>query len=112
MSEPLFVRYNGHGQVSDDVKTKRDVSYPLMRDKYIDLARDLGVESQFRAALCKYLGRSTLWNDQFPEGRRWLRRAVAHAPLDLTTWRHLLPAYGGKRTYRALTQLKRALDTY
>lgn len=112
VSEPLFVRYNGHGQVSDDVKTKRDVSYPLMRDKYIDLARDLDVESQFRAALCKDLGRSALRNDQFPEGRRWLRRAVAHSPLDLTTWRHLLPAYGGKRTYRTLTRLKRVLDTY
>jgi len=110
--DPLVVRrYLDQDQITDDFEAKRDVSYPLLVEKYGDLAVAYGPEChrQFLGHLTESLGFSALRNGHYCEAVRYLVRAIRHDPGSRSSYVFLLAALGGPLTYWPASRLRRWL---
>jgi glycosyltransferase involved in cell wall biosynthesis len=104
-------RYLDQEQITDDFEAKRDVSYPLLVEKYEGLASSYGPQCrrQFLGHLNESLGFSALRNGYYVEALRHLTWAIRYDPGSRSSYVFLLAALGGPVTYRPASRLRRWL---
>ena len=110
VSEPLVRRrVAGHEQLTDDFRKRRDVSYPLLLERYEQTMRERGGGSlrRFRALLLRSLAASALRNGYYGHAVRYLCRSAVADPTRAETYAYLLSAVGGPVTYYGLRELRR-----
>lgn len=111
VDDPLVVRrMHGDRQISDDFEAKRDRSYPLLLEKYRDLAADQGprAERRFVAALSVSVARTAFRNDRFREAIPYLLKAIRCSPGNVAAYCYLLVAAFGKYLYEPARLAKRS----
>lgn len=112
--EPLVRRRVAtHGQLTDDFRQRRDISYPLLRERYEPRLRERGdgAAARFRALLLRSLAASALRNGYYGHALRYLCRSAYHHPTYPGTYAYLAAAVGGPVTYHALRGLRRRLSS-
>ncbi|RAW45634.1 glycosyltransferase family 2 protein [Halorubrum sp. 48-1-W] len=107
--EPLVVRRMGHEQISGDYETKRDVSYPLLLNKHLDLAREYGCEGAFRATLLRSLAGTALDSGRYRDAVRHALAAVRHRPTYGLAWMTMAAAVGGPVTHDLAKRVNRSV---
>ena len=107
--EPLVVRRMGHEQISGDYETKRDVSYPLLLKKHLDLAREYGCEGAFRATLLRSLAGSAMGSGRYGDAVRHALAAVRYRPTYGLAWMTMAAAVGGPVTHELAKRVNRSV---
>lgn len=99
-----------HGQLTDDFRERRDVSYPILRDRHrpVLAARGGGLENRFLGTLARSLGSSALAAGHYAAAITWLLRSLRHDPRQPETYAYLAAALGGPLTFRSARWLKQA----
>jgi len=105
--EPLVVRRMGHEQISGDYEAKRDVSYPLLLEKYRGLAREYGCEDEFKAYLTQSLAGSALQSGHYVAAMRHALVSLRYRPTCGATWTTMVAAAGGPVTLGLARRVKR-----
>lgn len=107
--EPLVVRHNAPtGQISRSIEPKRELSYPILLERFRPIAREYDVERKMEGYVTYALGRAALSNGDYARARRDFVRAIARHPFDPSFYFYLAAA-GGKYAYPSLRTVKRSI---
>lgn len=106
--EPLVVRHNAPtGQISRSIEPKREVSYPLLLERFRPIASEYGVERKMEGYLSYALGRAALSNGDYTGARRDFVRSIMRYPFDPSFYLYLAAAAGGRYAYPSVRTFKR-----
>ncbi|GGL55938.1 glycosyltransferase family 2 protein [Halocalculus aciditolerans] len=99
--EPLTIRHWDHsGRIGEQFEYRRDISFPIMLDRHLPLARERGLERQFVGTLRQTLAISAAQNGYYREAVRQAWRALRVDPFLITAWLYFWACLGGEWTYR------------
>jgi glycosyltransferase involved in cell wall biosynthesis len=110
--EPLTIRTIGRDdQISENLKAKRDVAYPLFVEKHRDLAAEYGFryERLFLASLRLSIGRTAVRCEEYATARKFFLLAFAAYPLYPSCYLHVLASVGGETSYTIAQTLNERL---
>lgn len=95
--------------ITKKFEQKRDVAYPLFVEKHYPLAREYGryYARTFLASLRTSLARSAVTANRYREARKYFCLAFVANPLYRPAHPHLIPALGGKWTYKSAAFVRR-----
>jgi glycosyltransferase involved in cell wall biosynthesis len=105
--EALVIRRMGHEQISGNYETKRDVSYPLLLEKHLGLAKEYGCENEFRAYLTRSLAGSALQSGRYTAAMRHALVSLRYRPTYGAAWKTMAAAAGGPVTHGLALRVKR-----
>ncbi|WP_435074274.1 glycosyltransferase family 2 protein [Halorubrum sp. HHNYT27] len=105
--EPLVIRRMGHEQISGDYEVKRDVSYPLLLEKHLGLAKAYDCEDEFRAYLNRSLAGSALQSGRYAAAVRHALVSLRYRPTYGAAWKTMAAAVGGPVTLGLVRRVKR-----
>jgi hypothetical protein len=97
----------GHEQISGNYETKRDVSYPLLLEKHLGLAKEYGCENEFRAYLTRSLAGSALQSGRYTAAMRHALVSLRYRPTYGAAWKTMAAAAGGPVTHGLALRVKR-----
>lgn len=109
VTEPLVIRQEHHGgNISDDFKRRRDVTYPLFLETYRPLARSHGslVERRFIANIASSVAAAGVTTGNYKDASRFALHALRQYPLSRDAIIYLLLSLGGKYTYKPARAVK------
>jgi muramidase (phage lysozyme) len=100
---------HGRNQISDDFEAKRDVTYPLLLEKYRDVAAEQGprTERRFVASLSASLARDGIQNGRYRDAVHYLLKSIKHSPTNVRAYPYLVLASGGKYLCEPAQRAKR-----
>lgn len=116
VSDPLVISRRGddHAQLTDDIATKAEESYPLFMKKCRPIAAEYG--RIFKRKMESYwffrLGHTSLAHEEYARARDCLKTAVLTWPFVPTFYLYLLFALLGKRWYTTARDVKRRIAHY
>lgn len=113
VAEPLTIRWckDDIDRIGDNFEEKRDVSYPRLLEKHVDLAGTYGWKYKrgFIAALTDEIGRSALRNGYYSDARKYLLKATYYYPFQRRRLIYTLVSLGGGYSYEPISRFVRAL---
>jgi glycosyltransferase involved in cell wall biosynthesis len=114
VAETLVVRRVGHGQISDDYREKRDVTYPMFVSQYRPLAATYGppTERRFVAATTTMLASCAVRNGVYEDAVQYALWSIGHYPFDPAAFVFLIVSLGGDLTYKSASTIKARLAPY
>ncbi|MFC6723950.1 glycosyltransferase family 2 protein [Halobium palmae] len=105
---PRVTRRQGdYEQIGDGYEAKRDVSYPLLLEKYRELAAEYGLEREFVATMTRGLAGVALRRNSTREARGFAWQSVRLNPWDISAWLYLVLSLLDPRVYRSFVGLRR-----
>lgn len=108
IAEPLVIRRMGaYAQIGDRFVERRDRTYRLMLENYVDEAATYGRESEFRAYLARGVAASALEAGAYGDARRFALLALRAQPTSFDGYLYGLLSLGGPLTYSPARHLKR-----
>ncbi|ERJ05404.1 glycoprotein 3-alpha-L-fucosyltransferase [Halorhabdus tiamatea SARL4B] len=113
VSKPLVVKYfDIDNRISKNYKEKREISYPILYEKLVELNSEVGVIKgrQTLASLDFRIGYNALTNGYYSQARISLVRSLIKYPIQTRGWLYFVAALGGRFTYEPLRNLKRHLS--
>lgn len=116
IEEPMVIsrRDDIHVQLSDDIKTKIEESYPLVMEKCRPIAAEYGrlFEQKMVAHWSFRLGYASLANDELAQARKYIRTAILTWPFVPEFYLYGLFAVLGNRWYTQARTIKRRIEHY
>lgn len=116
ISDPLVIsrRGNDHIQLTDDIETKAEESYPLFKEKCIQIASEYGglFERKTRAYWLYRLGYASLGHAEYARARKNIGKAVQTWPFAPEFYLYLFFAILGDRWYTLARNVKRKMNHY
>lgn len=116
VSDPLVIsrRGNDHVQLTDDIATKAEESYPLFMEKCRPIGAEYGriTKRKMESYWLFRLGHASLVHEEYERARTCLQKAVLTWPFVPKFYLYLLFALLGKRWYKMARDAKRRVAHY
>lgn len=114
VSEPLVVKYSDiDNRISKNYEDKRDISYPILREKLVELNSEVGKVSgrQVHSSLNSMMGYSALSTGHYADARHLFARSLVQYPLQARCWLYFVASLNGRLLYKPLQTLKRKMTS-